>query len=102
MLRALNPPGDRGHHDAYRIPWSVDRLFDTHPLVTNAGSVPVDFVRVFTWSPESGASTEHWGQMLPGESVELCLCACDPDDTTVTLAWFRQEDGTEYVWRFAM
>jgi hypothetical protein len=39
--------------------------------------------------------------MLPGESAELCLCACDPDDVVATIAWFRPEDGGEYVWRFA-
>jgi hypothetical protein len=102
MLRALNPPEDRDRREPYRMPWSVDRIFDTHPLVTNAGAAPVDFVRVLTWSPEVGVSTEHWGQMLPGESVELCLCASDVAQATVTLAWFRQDDGMEYLWRFTM
>lgn len=102
MLRALNPPGHRDPTPSYRLPWAVNRLFDSHPLVTNTGAAPVDFVRVFTHSRSGVATTEHWGQMLPGESVELCLCDADLDDTIITLAWFRQEDGAEYVWRFVM
>ena len=39
--------------------------------------------------------------MMPGESAELCLCALDPDDCIVTVAWFRPHDGREYVWRYA-
>ncbi|HET8926602.1 MAG TPA: hypothetical protein VFN24_02080 [Microbacterium sp.] len=102
MLKPLNTPDDLPRRRPYRVPWRVERLFESHPLVTNAGPVPVDFVRVFSWSPESGAITEHWGQMMPGESAEVCLCGSDPDDTTVTIAWFRQEDSKEYVWRFVM
>ncbi len=101
MLRALNPPDDRAPC-AYRVPWSVDRVFDTHPLVTNTSPTAADFVRVFTWSPDAGATTEHRGRVLPGETVELCLCEADPDEAIVTIAWFRQEDGLEYVWRFVL
>lgn len=103
MLTPLPSPRDRPPRTpAYRVPWTIDRLYGTHPLVRNSGSAPVDFVRVFTWSPANGGATEHWGQMLPGEVVEMCLCAGDADDTTVTLAWFRQADEKEYVWRFVV
>ena len=40
--------------------------------------------------------------MLPGETVELCLCDHDPADVVVTLGWFRPETGLEYVWRFVV
>lgn len=100
MLRALTsdeslPPR------AHRVPWRVDRIYDRHPLVTNSGPVPLDFVRAFI-SLRAMPTTEHWGQMLPGETAELCLCDADPDDTVVTLAWFLPEDGQEYLWRFVM
>lgn len=42
------------------------------------------------------------GQVLPGETVELCLCASDPDEAVVSIAWFRQRDGLEYLWRFVV
>ncbi len=100
MLRALEPDESRPL-PAYPVPWRVDRLFGSHPLVTNVSDEPADFVRVFV---ESGrdAATAHWGQLVPGETAELCLCDVDPDDATVTLAWFRPETGVEYVWRFVM
>lgn len=108
MLRAITdddcpPPA------AYRVPWRVERLRGPHPIVINEGAAAADFVRVFVatsrplrdladTSPD--VDTLHWGQMLPGESAELCLCACDPDSVSATIAWFRPDDGTEYVWRF--
>lgn len=109
MLRAICD-GEPPPPAAYRVPWRVERLHGTHPTIVNAGAVPADFVRVFVAAPrllqeaiEAAPSIEtvHWGRMLPGESAELCLCATDPDDVVATIAWFRPEDGTEYVWRFA-
>lgn len=103
MLRALNPPDDRQRRSlAYRVPWLVERVFESHPLVTNAGPTTADFVRVFLQPTAAAGTTEHWGQMLPGEAAELCLCGADPADTVVTIAWFRPEDGAEYVWRFVV
>ncbi|MDO8383660.1 MAG: hypothetical protein Q7T17_11875 [Microbacterium sp.] len=121
MLTPLIPRGDRSRGPAYRVPWHVERLHESHSLVSNVGATAVDIVRVFVHvSPaRPGAvhgSIDHvgprlprtprvethlWGLMTPGESVELCLCALDPDDCLVTLAWFRPDDGREYVWRFA-
>jgi len=100
MLRALDPD-EPALPLAYRVPWRVDRSDGLHPLVTNCGPVPVDFVRVFV---DLGpvCATEHWGQMLPGDTGELCLCDADPDDAIVTIAWFRPDDGREYLWRFVM
>lgn len=81
------------------IPWRVDSLYDTHPLVTNTGSEALDFVRAFVSAGRRGES-HPWGQMLPGETAELCLCAYDIEWTTVTLAWFRPGDGGEFAWSF--
>lgn len=100
MLRALDPD-ESLPPTAYRVPWRVDRIYDRHPLVTNVGAVPLDFVRVFT-DLGATAATEHWGQMPPGDTAELCLCDADPDRTVVTIAWFRPDDGEEYLWRFVM
>lgn len=94
MLRTLEP----GRARAYRVPWRVDRTLGTHPLVTNDGDEPADFVRVFA----GHGSTDHWGQLLPGETAELCLCEADLDTVVVTLAWFRPSTGVEYVWRFVL
>jgi hypothetical protein len=99
MLRALDPDDDPL---AYRVPWRVDRVYDTHPLVTNDSGAPVDFVRVFVDDARSARDTEFWGQMLPGETAELCLCDHDPAEVVVTLGWFRPETGVEYVWRFVV
>jgi hypothetical protein len=99
MLRVLDP---EDLPSAYRVPWRVDRAYDTHPLVTNAGDSAVDFVRVFVDSGRFAPETEFWGQMLPGETAELCLCDHDPADVVVTLGWFRPETGVEYVWRFVV
>lgn len=90
---------DREDPSAYRVPWRVDRLYDTHPLLTNAGDGPLDLVRVFVDSTRFFPETEFWGKILPGETVELCLCDHDPEDVVVTLSWFRPETGVEYVWR---
>jgi hypothetical protein len=77
-------------------------VYGTHPLITNDGSTAVDFVRVFVSTARFAPDTEFWGQMLPGETAELCLCDHDPDDVVVTLGWFRPETGVEYVWRFVV
>ena len=99
MLRALDPD-DPYPRAAYRVPWRVDRRDERHPLVTNTGPVTLDFVRVFI---DAGPSTtEHWGQMPPGDTAELCLCEADPDSAVVTIAWFRPDDGEEYLWRFVL
>lgn len=42
------------------------------------------------------------GAGAPHQTVELCLCESDIDDVVVTIAWFRQLDGLEYVWRFVV
>lgn len=83
---------------SYRVPWRVDRLSDTHPLIVNDGDEPLDFVRVF----RSDGTTEQWGRLLPGETVDLCLCDTDLDAVVVTLCWFRRTTGVEYTWRFVM
>lgn len=101
MLHALEPDEPRPPL-AYRVPWRIDRIYDRHPLVTNVGPAAVDFVRVFL-DLGRRAVTEHWGQMPPGDTVELCLCDAEPEETIgVTLAWFRPDDGEEYLWRFVM
>lgn len=87
---------------AYRLPWTIARDDRSHPVVVNAGHEPVDFVRVFRDDVDRKPLVELWGQVLPGEAIELCLCASDPDEVIVTLAWFRQTDGLEYVWRFVV
>ena len=100
MLRALHPDESRPPF-AHRVPWRVDQVYDRHPLVTNAGAVPLDFVRVFI-DFGAASTTEHWGQMPPGDTAELCLCDVDPEQTVVSIAWFRPDDGGEYLWRFVM
>jgi hypothetical protein len=96
MLHLVDPDSSLS---AYPVPWRVDRVYSTHPLVTNVGGRALDFVRVIVASTRSSPETEFWGQMLPGETGELCLCAHDPGDVLVTLSWFRPEAGLEYVWR---
>lgn len=68
----------------------------------NAGREPVDFVRVFRDDVDDQKVVDLWGQVLPAETMELCLCASDADEVVVTVAWFRQADGLEYVWRFVV
>ncbi len=94
MLRTLEP----GRSRPYRVPWRIDRVHETHPLVTNDSTEPADFVRVF----RSDGPTEHWGQLLPGETAELCLCDADLSSLVVTLAWYRWSSDEEYCWRFVL
>lgn len=83
---------------AYPVPWQVERVSDTHPLLTNAGAEPVESVRAFG----SHGTLARLGTLLPGESVDLCLCANDLDVEVVTVCWFRPATEVEYVWRFVM
>lgn len=99
MLRVLDPDD---LPPAYRVPWRVDRVYETHSLITNDSGTTVDFVRVFVDSTRCAPETQFWGQMLPGETAELCLCDYDHDDVVVTVGWFRPETGVEYVWRFVV
>jgi len=87
---------------AYLVPWRVIRDDPAHPGVVNLGPEPVDFVRVFRDDVERRGVVDLWGQVLPAERIDLCLCASDLDDVVVTIAWFRQSDGLEYVWRFVV
>lgn len=103
MLRALNAPDDRPRRPAaYRVPWRIDRLFESHPLVTNAGDEAAELVRVFVHDPDARPVIETWGTMLPGDTSEVCLCDVDLDDAVVTIAWFRPGDDDEFVWRFVL
>ncbi|GEK84847.1 hypothetical protein GCM10007198_29040 [Microbacterium aerolatum] len=100
MLRLIDP-SDTPPPVAYRVPWFVRRTDPSHPVVINGSAESADFVRVFRDDrPDEG--TQLWGQVLPTEDIELCLCAADIDDVVVTLAWFRPTDGLEYVWRFVV
>ncbi len=94
MLRTIEPQRSR----PYRVPWRVDRGDPRHPLVVNGSEEPADFVRIF----RSDGLSEHWGQVLPGEEVAVCLCAADVDALTMTLAWYRWRTDEEYCWRFVM
>nr|WP_274638118.1 hypothetical protein [Microbacterium bovistercoris] len=82
------------------VPWMVDRLYDTHPVVTNVSAEPLDFVRVLITGGRRAPGMTHWGQMLPGESAELCLCEHELDRTLVTLTWFQPGGGDELIWHF--
>lgn len=101
MLRALDPDEYRPP-TAYAVPWRIERAHGTHPLVTNVSDAPLDFVRVFIDGDHVTVDTQLWGQMIPGEAAELCLCDLDQADIVVTLAWFRPATGLEYVWRFVL
>ena len=92
---------DSASASAYPVPWRVDRVFDTHPLLTNAGEEPVDGVRAFG-AHGTLASTERLGRVLPGETIDLCLCETDLDSAVMTVCWFRPSTGVEYAWRFVM
>ena len=83
---------------AYPVPWRVERVSDSHPLVVNSGSEPAEAVRVF----RSDGSTAHWGSLAPGETLDVCVCDADLDTVIVTLCWFRRSTGVEYAWRFVM
>ncbi len=98
MLRAIEPVDPR----PYRLPWRVERIHGTHPLVTNSDRVGVEHVRIFLAVANRAHETQHWGRVGPGEIVELCLCDHDPAEAVVTLAWFRPDDGIEYLWRFVL
>lgn len=87
---------------AYRVPWCVDRRHGTHPVVINAGDDVCRAVRAFVDAGSCARRTEHWGRMPPGHSRELCLCACDPAQAVVSLAWFRGDSRDEFVWRFVL
>lgn len=100
MLRPIDP-SDPSSSRAYRVPWLIGRSEPTHPVVVNASVESADFVRVFR-DDQSSEGTQLWGQVLPSEDIELCLCAADLDEVVVTLAWFRPTDGLEYVWRFVV
>jgi hypothetical protein len=86
---------------ALAVPWSIHRLHDSHSLVTNAGPAPLDFVRAFVDHRGNPTGTHEWGQMLPGDTAELCLCGHEPGEIVVTLVWFRPDDGREFLWRYA-
>ncbi len=92
---------DRAPTRAYPVPWRVDRVFDTHPLLTNVGDEPVDDVRTFG-AHGIAAATERLGRVLPGETIDLCLCEADLDSAVLTVCWFRPSTGVEYAWRFVM
>jgi len=87
---------------AHRVPWVVIRSDRTHPVVMNGSSDPVDFVTVLRSDAGEGPRVELWGQVLPSETIELCLCPPGEDDVVVTLTWFRHWDGLEYVWHFVV
>ena len=101
----MPPPHDPkqpAHPVAYCVPWVIARRDRAHPVVRNAGHEPVDFVRVFRDDVDHQQVVDLWGQVLPGETIELCLCASDPDEAVVSIAWFRRLDGLEYLWRFVV
>lgn len=105
MLRAITDD-DPPPPTPYRVPWRVDRARAAHPVVINDGGAPVEFVRVFVVSPDDltparSIETLYWGRMLPGESGDVCLCSGAADATVATIAWFRPDDGVEYLWAFA-
>lgn len=101
MTRSPDPPPARRPDASYPMPWSIDRRDRTHPVVTNTGA-PADFVRAFARTAADPGRTLLWGHVRPGDQMEICLCDTDVDDVVVTLAWFRPEDGLEYVWRFVL
>lgn len=99
MLRPIEPT-ERQPEAAYRVPWLIRRDDPAHPVVINHSREVADFVRVFREDDAESERTQLWGQVLPSEDIELCLCAVDLDEVVVTIAWFRPNDGLEYVWRF--
>jgi len=101
MTRSPDPRSPRFAEPAYPVPWTIDRRDRTHPLVTNGGG-EIRFVRVFARTSADPGRTQLWGHVRAGDQMEVCLCDSDVDDTVITLAWFRPEDGLEYVWRFVV
>ncbi|MGP6177571.1 hypothetical protein ACTU6U_09745 [Microbacterium sp. A196] len=100
MLRYIDP-SQIPPNNAYRVPWRIRRSDPHHPVVVNDGTESADFVRVFRDDLRTDR-TELWGQVLPSEGIQLCLCEAVLDEVVVTLAWFRPADGLEYVWRFVV
>jgi hypothetical protein len=70
-------------------------------MITNGGE-DIRFVRVFARASSDPGRTQLWGHVRRGDQMEVCLCDADVDDIVITLAWFRPEDGLEYVWRFVV
>lgn len=101
MLRAIDP-AESPFPAAYRVPWHVNRDDPAHPLLFNESAEPAEYVRVHIADGSAPPESEPWGRVRPGESRELCLCACDLDDTTVTIAWFRPGDDREWAWAFVV
>lgn len=101
MLHPIDP-SQPPPPSAYCVPWVITRRDRAHPVVMNAGREAVDFVRVLRSDASQQELVDLWGQVLPAETVELCLCECDLDAVVITIAWFRQHDGLEYVWRFVV
>ncbi|MGN7862176.1 hypothetical protein ACTJI8_16450 [Microbacterium sp. 22303] len=101
MNRSADPPQPPLPQPSYPVPWHVDRRDRTHPMVTNRGAT-VQFARVFARTSRAPGRTLMWGHVEHGEQMEVCLCDTDVDDVVVTLAWFRPEDGHEYIWRFVV
>lgn len=101
MTRSRTPPTPSFPEPAYLVPWEIDRRDRTHPMVTNNGGT-IRFVRVFARTSSDPGRTRLWGHVRGGDQLEVCLCDTDVDDMVITLAWFRPEDGLEYVWRFVL
>jgi hypothetical protein len=83
---------------AYPLPWAVDRTHEFHPRITNVSDETVRAVRAF----RADRPTTHIGTLASGRTVELCLCDADLDEAVVTLSWFRDDTGLEYVWGFVL
>ncbi|GAA1736508.1 hypothetical protein [Microbacterium paludicola] len=101
MLRAIGPT-ESPAPDAHRVPWHVDREDPAHPLLTNEGAQAAQYVRLYVADGREPPDVETWGRLQPGESRELCLCGCELDDTTVTVAWFLPDDDREWAWSFVV
>ncbi|GGH40172.1 hypothetical protein [Microbacterium album] len=101
MLRAIDPE-DAPPPAPYHVPWHADRRDPAHPLLSNDSAEPLQYVRAYIADETGAPDMESWGHLSPGETRELCLCGCDLDDTTITLAWFRPDDPREYLWSFVL
>lgn len=99
MLRVIDP-AESPAPSAYRVPWHVNRDDPAHPLLVNESPDPLAYVRLYVVDGEHAPDRESWGTIRPGETRELCLCGCDLDGTTVTVAWFRPDDEREWAWGF--
>ncbi|MGF3057310.1 hypothetical protein [Microbacterium sp. YY-01] len=88
------------HEPAYALPWSADVRDFRHPRLALRGMEPVDFVTVFTRGDGRMDDAQLWGRVLPGEVLDLCLCAYTGDDVTVSITWFRERGGDEHIWSF--